>query len=226
MIAGTLRSAGHMVRTPVSTAILALALAGCFGSEATEFPPGLEPLEDNTVPAQQGGAYTETIAYADGEAPNWLWVHGRGYVLAPPAAVWATLQDGELMAAACSTTRHSIEEGVEPDYEYSFRISYVVEEIITIEWDELWRYGTIEGTPTAPELAMIRYQKVYGSELIQRIAGSIQVLATDDPDVTELQLVEHLNAAGGGVADIRGSMQHRFDAVVAVVHGGEPPPCP
>jgi hypothetical protein len=73
---------------------------------------------------------------------------------------------------------------------------------------------------------MIRYQKVFGSELIRLIEGSIQVLATDDPEVTELQFVEHINAAGGGASDMRKSAQHRFDGVAATVRGDAVPACP
>lgn len=202
-----------------------LGLAACFGNTSTDFPEGLEPLEDNTVPEQQGGNYTETLELVDGEDHH-TWVHGRGYFLAPPGPVWEAIQDPELMAAACATSSHSYELLDDPAYELSFLFHYVVEEFITIEWDEQWRYGTIEGTPAEPTLAIVRYQKVFGSELIRLIEGSIQVLATDDPDVTELQLVEHLDAAGGGASDIRASMQHRFDSIAAVVHGDDVPPCP
>lgn len=202
-----------------------LGLAGCFGNTSTAFPEGLEPLEDNTVPEQQGGAYTEALELVDGEDHH-TWVHGRGYFLAPPGDVWEAIHDAELMAAACATSSHTIELEDDPAYELSFVFHYVVEDLITIEWDEQWRYGTIEGTPTDPTLAIVRYQKIYGSELIRLIEGSIQVLATDDPDVTELQLVEHLDAAGGDASDIRGSMQHRFESIAAVVHGDEVPPCP
>lgn len=204
---------------------LALGLAACFGNTSSEFPEGLEPLEDNTVPEQQGGNYTETLELVDGEDHH-TWVHGRGYFFAPPADVWEVIHDPDLMVSACATTSHSWEIVDDPAYELSFLYHYVVEDLITIEWDEQWRYGTIEGTPAEPTLAIVRYQKVYGSELIRLIEGSIQVLATEDPEVTELQLVEHLDAAGGDASDIRASMQYRFDSIAAVVHGGDAPPCP
>ena len=133
----------------VATAALATAaLGGCFGDTTTEFPPGLEPLEDDTAPAQQGGSYTETLTMVDGELTNYTWVHGRGYILADPGTVWAASKDVDVMASACSTDTYSAEVGVEPEYEYGFRISYEVDQVITIAWDELWRYGTIEGTPS------------------------------------------------------------------------------
>jgi hypothetical protein len=204
--------------------VLGVALAGCFGNESTSFPPGLEPLEDNTAPTQDGDV-EQAIAFVDGDNGNWAWVHGRGYLAGAPGAVWETLKDAELMAAICSTDSYSAEAGVEPDYEHSFQLSYFVDDVINIEWDELWRYGTVEGTPEAPALGMIRYQKVWGSELIYTLEGSIQLHAVD-PEITELQFIEHLAAAGGDRADMRQSMQQRFDSVIAVLAGGVAPPCP
>ena len=212
-----------MKRTAVAALLL---LAGCFGNESTEFPPGLEPLEDNAVPPHEGDDYAEAIGFADGETGDYTWVHGRGYVLAEPYSVWAALQTPELMAAVCSTDTHAIEVGSEPDYELSFQVSYEVHKVITVAWDESWRYGTIVGTREEPELGMVRYQKVYGSTLIDILEGSIQLHATPDPDVTELQFVEHLSGAGGSVEDMQIAMQHRFDAVVATMHGAEQPTCP
>jgi len=200
-----------------------LLCAGCFGNTTSAFPPGLEPLEDNTA-AGQDGEYTETLAFEEGE-DDYIWVHARGYVLAPPGDAWAALHDAELMAS-CATDSHSFDVEDDPAYELSFVYHYVVEQVLTIAWDEQWRYGTIAGTQAAPELAIVRYQKVFGSELISLIEGSIQVLATDDPEVAELQWIEHLSALGGGSADMRASMQHRFEAIAAVARDDEPPPCP
>jgi hypothetical protein len=205
---------------------VAMLLASCLGNESTAFPPGLEPLEDNTAPRQDGGAIEPGIEFVDGDNGSWAWVHGRGYLAGTPAEVWATLKDPELMAAVCSTDSHSFETGVEPDYEHSFELSYFVDDVINIEWDELWRYGTIEGTQAAPALGMVRYQKVWGSELIYTLEGSIQLHALEAAGFTEVQFVEHLAAAGGDLSDIRQSMQQRYDSVVSVLAGGVAPPCP
>jgi hypothetical protein len=208
----------HVTRLAALAALLA---TGCFGNESTEFPAGLEPLEENTAPEPDGG-----IAFASGDNGSYAWVHGRAIVAAEPAAVWAVIQTPEMMAAVCATDSHSIELDVEPDYELSFQVSYHVDEIVNVSWDELWRYGTIEGTTAMPTLGMVRYQKVYGSSLIDLLEGSIQLHATDDPAVTAIEFVEHLAGAGGTIEDMTASMQHRHDTVLAVVGGGEQPPCP
>lgn len=202
----------------------AALLCGCFGNTSTEFPAGLEPLEDNLVPTRADPV--ETLDFLDGDNGNYAWVHARAWMFLEPAAAWDAFKDPELMAAVCSTDAHTVEVAVEPDYEQSFQLSYQVDEVINVAWDELWRYGTIEGTPDAPTFAMIRYQKVYGSELITVLEGSIQLHATADPQVIELEMIEHLAAAGGSVDDMRGSMQHRFDSVAAAVRGEALPVCP
>jgi hypothetical protein len=206
-------------------ALALVTVVGCFGNDTTHFPAGLEPLEDDTAPAQQA-PYTEGLAMVDGDNGSYTWLHGRGYLRLPPAEVWATAKDPELMATVCSTDAHMVMLDTDPAYEEVFDVHYTVDQVITVEWDEQWRYGTVEGMVAMPMLAMIRYQKVFGSELIRLIEGSIEVLATDDPDVTEVQFIEHINAAGGGVADMRKSMQHRFDAIAAVARGDAVPACP
>ena len=205
-------------------AVLTLG-TGCFGSSATEFPAGLEPLEDNSAPAQQGGSPQEDLALVHGR-DGYTWAHGRAYLHAAPAAVWAVIKDAELLGPTCALDSHSIIENSEPDYEYSFQLHSVVESTLTVEWDEAWRYGTVLGTPEAPELAMIRYQKTYGSDFIYLIEGSIQVLATAAPEITELELIEHVDALQVSTDDIEGSMTERFGKVVAVLHGTELPGCP
>lgn len=211
---------------PMPTRIHAVGVlvlcGGCFGNTSTVFPEGLEPLEDNLVPARD----TIGIDFVDGDNGSYAWVHGRAWVAAAPADAWMATKDADVMAAVCSTDSHAIAPDVEEGYELSFQISYQVDELITVAWDELWRYGTIEGVPEDPIFGMVRYQKVYGSELISTLEGSIQIHATDDPGITEIELIEHLAAAGGTLSDMRASMQYRFDSLAAVATGGTPPPCP
>ena len=56
--------------------------------------------------------------------------------------------------------------------------------------------------------------------------GTIQVLATTDPGVSELVFVEHLDAVMAGPSDVIEGVQHNYDALVATAHGNPIPPCP
>jgi hypothetical protein len=200
--------------------------AGCFGNSVTEFPPGLEPLEDDTV-AKQQAPYTETIAMEDQPFTTFHAVHARGYVLAPPATVWAVSKNPDVMDAACQATRHNATVGDEPTYEYSFDMHYEVDEVITVAWDEQWRFGTIDGTAEMPARAIVRYQKVSGTDFIKILEGSIQYYAVaDDPNVTMVEYVEHVNAQSSSTSDTHNSFTQRFAATVAQAHGQPIPSCP
>lgn len=208
---------------PRAVAAAVLVLAGCQDNVATPFPPGLEPLDDNAV-GDATGAPTEVLRSktVSGEHVN---VHGRGYVLVAPATLWALTKQPAAMMARCSTDEQQITEANDPAYEFSFLVHYIVRDILTVEWDDQWRYGVVEGTSDAPLLGMIRHQKTQGSDFITVSEGTIQVLATDDADVSELAFVEHLDAVSGDAGDVLAGMQHNYDALVALAHGSLIPPC-
>jgi hypothetical protein len=201
-----------------------LFAAGCQDDVTTEFPAGLEPLEENAAPEPAGGPSSEELSMVSSDGEH-KWVHGRGYIQAPPMDVWAATKDPEHVAG-CDTTSHSAMVGVEPDYEYGFQMHYYVDDILDVEWDELWRYGTIEGVADAPIFTIVRYQKVFGSDFITTLEGSAIIRATDVPGRTEVELIEHLTAVGGSVDNMKHSTQHRYDTLLAVVHGRDIPACP
>lgn len=210
----------------------ALALTACLGSSTTEFPPGLEPLEPNTAPTPQGGPAAEELALVEGTAyhpgldRDYIFVHGRGQLRASPGQVWRALKDGERLSSSCRISAWTVTENIDDTYEYSFEVANSVDDVVTVSWEEEWRFGTVEGTPEAPELAMVRYQKTYGSDFIYLIEGSIQALATDDPEVTTVEFIEHLAALGGAASDIRSTMERRFALLAAAVHDDPTPACP
>lgn len=194
----------------------ALAAAGAGGcNTSTEYPPGLEPLEDNTAPDPAGLDQLSTVG---GNTPDFAFGHGRGWIDAPAGAVWAALKDPEVVVSWRQTDRHTATPMPDPMYELRFELHYEVDNVITVSWDEDWRYGTLEGTPDAPELALTRYQKVYGTVYIDLIEGSITVTPRDD-GTTELALIEHVKASQGGSNEIITTMQDRFASVLARVRG-------
>ncbi len=199
---------------------VALAAAGCQDDISTPFPEGLEPLEDNQIAEQPDGPFVETLRIESSDT-DMIRIHARGFVLVPPADLWAAAKTPEANASICSTTEHSITPDNEPRFESSFLIHYVVRAFLTVEWDDQWRFGRI-----TDELGMIKHQKVKGSDFIVFSAGTIQVLATVDPGISELVFVEHLDAVSGSEADVVEGVQHNYDALVATAHGLPIPPCP
>ncbi len=214
---------------PISFALLlammaASTTAACYDNVSTEFPAGLEPLEENAAPTQTGATYSETLALVEGD-DDYMWVHGRGYVNAPAARVWAALKNPETMVGGCAVDSYSITPDVEPAYEFSFEAHYVRNEIITVEWQNNFRYGTIEGVAETPEFALIRYQKTFGNEVISLIEGSVQ-LHQLSADVTELQYIEHLSAIRATTGDMKASMKQRFAKALAEAHDEPLSVCP
>lgn len=199
---------------------VALLLAACQDNIATPFPEGLEPFEDNLVAPEPDGPFVETLRTAT-SSQDFIRVYARGFVLASPADMWAAAKSPTPNLSTCKTDEQRVTVGTAPEYEYSYTIHYTVHEVLTVEWDDEWRYGTIDET-----LGMIRHQKVQGSDFITLSEGSIQVLATADPGVTELAFVEHLDAVSASSGDVLQGVQHNYDALVATVHGNPIPPCP
>jgi len=197
-----------------------LACMGCQHDVKSPFPPGLEPLEDNPVP-EQSAPYTETLATAVGSGSE-VQIYARGYVLADPATVWAATQTPQAVVATCTTDAQSFTIDDEPQYEFSFIVSYTVNEVLTVQWDDQWRYGTIDADPF---FGMIKHQKIDGSSFITTSEGTIQV--TDaGAGATEVAIVEHLQAVAGSSDDVLKSTNHVFASIVAVAHDASIPPCP
>ncbi len=188
--------------------------------ETTKFPPGLQPLETNTAELP---ATPDTVITVTGENDQWTWGHGRALISAPAAAVWRALKDPNVVASRRQTDKYSFTLTSDPTYEFSFQLHYEVDKILTVTWDEDWRYGTIRGTPDDPQLAIIRNQKTFGSSFIDLIEGSITVLPHGASE-TEVQFIEHVNALQADQGNIRTTIQDQVTAIVAVSHGQPLPP--
>jgi hypothetical protein len=197
-----------------------LLLAACQDDIATPFPPGLEPLEDNAVAALPDGPFDETLRFKTSDT-DIIRVYARGFVRLPLATLWAAAKSPTPNVSTCRTDERMVMEGNEPQYEYSFLVHYIVHDILTVEWDDQWRFGQV-----TDDLAMIRHQKIQGSDFVRLSEGTIQVLATSDPEVSELAFVEHLDAVTATTSDVTQGVQHNYDALVAVAHGTPIPPCP
>jgi hypothetical protein len=213
-----------LYRSPHVVLFVAGALGGfgCQHDIHTGFPEGIEPLEPNPIPEPSSGPYTETIAL-QADDTGYIHVYGRGFVLADPATVWAAAKNPPAIIAVCSTDQQTVTVGDEPQYEYSFQVGYSVQELVTVTWDDDWRFAVIDGSDADYDLAMIAHQKVDGSSFITRSEGTVTFTPPADgtPNVTELSYVEHLDSVGGDDAAVEENMQHSFDSIVSLAHGGQ-----
>jgi hypothetical protein len=204
-------------------ALWLLALVGCQDDISTPFPPGLEPFEDDAEAGALEAPVTEGLTTRSVD-DDFIRVYGRGLIFASPATVYAVAHDPAVMVAVCSTTSQTTEVGNDPAYDLSFLVHYFVDDILNVEWDDQWRGDVVVGTVEDPELVQIKHQKIEGSDFISLSEGTVQLLATDDPDVTELRFVEHLDAIMASEADVILGMQSNFERLLAVSHGDPIPP--
>lgn len=223
---GGIRRAPHeraLVVPSVLVVVAAAAVAGCFGNERTTFPPGLEPLEENTAPlpeALDGDPYPETIVYAKGETDNYSWAHGRGYIHASIGRTWEAFRDIEVIVDDPSVDSWSTTENVEEGYDFSYRIRNVVHDVITVEFDITWRQSAVGGSVQDPDTVGIAYQKTWGTEFIEMLRGSIVLRPVTD-DVTEVDMVEHLDGYGRDANTVVDYFDDVYGDAVAHVHAGE-----
>lgn len=205
--------------------LLTAAVGACQHGITTPFPPGLEPLEDNQVPDTDSTDEVLRTVTVDNQKLT-ADVHGRGIVHLSPTALWPLTKNPPAMAARCSTDEQHYTENDEPDFEYSFLVHYVVHNVLTVEWDDSWRYGVVDGTDDDVRTGMIKHQKTEGSSFISKSEGTVEVLPTSDPDTSELAFVEHLDALSGSPSDLVAGMQANYDALIALEYGQPIPPCP
>jgi hypothetical protein len=201
-------------------ALAIIVLAACQDDIATPFPPGLEPLEDNAVAPRADGPFDETLRIQTTNN-DLIRVYARGFVTVPFTTLWTAAKASAPNVSVCKTDERIVTEANEAQYEYSFLVHYIVHDFVTVEWDDQWRFGLV-----TDELAMIRHQKIQGSDFLRLSEGTIQVLATSDPNVSELAFVEHLDAVSATEADVVEGVQHNYEALVAVAHRAPLPPCP
>lgn len=211
-------------RAARTASLLLLAIPGSLavacGDNLTPLPEGLTELEPNQASPSPLGQ----IQFVDGE-DDYLWLHGRASLVADVAVVWDGLQVAERVVAICSINRYRITPIADPLYDFSFTSDNEVDNVLTVDWQETWRFGTLRDDALGSQ-RRIRYQKTQGSSFISLIEGELDLTTEASTGVVEISLIEHLKAIGGGIADMKQSMQRRFDIMVALAEGAPLPLCP
>ena len=201
----------------------ALFLLQACGSTETVFPPGLEPIGDLKVSRDDTSeANLEEGLLLEAGIDEDIWVHARGYVHAGVADVWGALQDERVFIDRRAVSEYSIEWDTEPEYDVSFLVSQSVEDILTVEYDVGWRHGVAGGTIEAPEALAIRFQKVSGTSLIERMEGSIVVLEVQE-GISEVQFQEHMETPLPDTSDLESYIQDLYTEILLFVKGSPLP---
>lgn len=192
--------------------LTSLLLGGC--SRATEFPPGVEPLEPLAVTRHDPGEQGYNMASGDDGV---VWAHLHGHVHTDIVSVWRAFQEPAVVVDRRRVSEFSTTSDVEEGYDFSIAIDQTVSDIITVQYVLTWRHLAL-GRSDPPNDVAMRWQKTEGSSLINNITGSV-VLTQIDEDVTEITMMEHLDAPMTATDDVESLLGDIFNDVVSHTSG-------
>ena len=209
------------VLVPIATALLGCSL---FEDDPPEFPPGLEPIEENTAswPEPEGDEpYPETLDLVTGEDDGVAWAHARGWLHAWPAETWEALEVCTVLVDQRRVTEWSCDDE-DPVYDVAIVVHNTVVDLITLDFDIRWDEGVVEGDAQAPEVVGARFEKTEGSDLIDLMIGSV-VLLDEADGVTGVEIIERLDAATTGEDEVAQFVGDLWADLLAFVRGQDLP---
>jgi len=175
-----------------------LLLIACRSDDAIDFPSRLAPLDDdNLAPYPEPIAasdHPEAIALVGGETDEHYWAHGRAWVHASVDEVWAAARDIEVCVDRRAVEEYSVTRDTVPEFEYSYTIHNLVRDVVTVEYDITWVHEQQAGDVDRATRVVAQFDKTDGTGFIDLLAGSVLLIEVE-PDLTEVQLIEHLDAA-------------------------------
>jgi len=186
-----------------------------------EFPPGLEPLETNTATLPEGtpqDPHPEELDLLSGEEGGTYWVHAMGYVHADLNRTWTFLRTPDVDVDRRQVASWTVEEDADPEFDDGYIIHNQVTDPVPVEFDIRWDHGLIDDIEGVPYLTSARFEKVAGTVFIDQLIGSVLLERVTD-EVTSVDIVEHLRAAGGNVEQIETAVSDLYASVVACANG-------
>ena len=195
---------------------------------SSSFPDIIEPIEELRIDAPAGtdsDPYPEDFVMLSSDEGEYAWVHLRGYIKTDMAQAWSAIRSDLVYINHRSVTEYSVEELELPEYDYAYLVHNFSENIVDVEFDNEWRHAAVEGTVDSPERVAIRWQKIAGTEFIQMMEGSIQIVAVPDgrKDVVEVQVIEHLTATLDQEGKIIEFVSDLYERWRLYVHGEDLP---
>lgn len=183
----------------------------------------LSPLEPNRAPLPEGTAddpFPETLSIVSGGEGKAWWAHGRGYVHASPADVWAAARVPEVGVDRRAVAEWSVTYDPVDTLDASYRVQNVVHDVVTVEYELWWRHELQAGTAVEPELVVARWDKTTGTMFIDELAGSLVLTpVADDPTVTEVDLIQQFEAPMRDDSTMVAFLEDFHASLVAAAHG-------
>lgn len=194
---------------------------GCDSIVVSDFTDDMvHEFEQNTATLPAATAedeFPEVMTLVQQDSDPFDFVHGRGYIHAPIAKVWAAMQTPEVVVDRRKVASFTVTTDVEMGFDVSFRIHNVVHDFVTIEFENTWRQIAAEGTVEEPTRVICNYRKTWGSSFIDLMEGAV-TLTVVTPDVTEFAIVEHLDATAADSDEIASASRDMYASVVAASH--------
>ena len=200
--------------------LAAVAILAACGKSAPPPPPGLGPIDDLTVadPAPVGGdAHPEALSLVSGSTAEFDFAHGHGFVKAGLADVWSALKAPAVVVDRRKSVWTSA-PAMDATAPVAFTVHNTVHDVVTVDFDVLWREGALSGRTESPDAIGVRGEKTAGTTLIQSLVDSFIVRPIDDATST-IDVVCHVSSAGNGRADCEQYVKDAYASVVARVHG-------
>ena len=210
-----------MLRRSLTLSSLLVLHASCQSDITSPFLEGLQPVEAVTVPPPAATAtdpHPEVFHTTNGTVDAWGWAQGSGYVHGSISAVYAALRDPAVTADRRKISSFTATQDVDPIYPFSYRVHNVINTVVTVEFDEDWHLGPLEGNDAAPTVVTARYQKVMGTSFISLMEGDIIARYVDD-NTTAVEMMRHVQSIGNGASDEDLYEHDVYDSIVARVHG-------
>jgi hypothetical protein len=190
------------------------------GRDAEARALALAPLEPNQADWPTGAEpYPEELSIVSGGDSDLWWADARGYVQAPIGDVWAAALDPEVGVDRREVDEWSYEDQPDDGLDAVYLVHITVHDVITVNYDLLWKHEVQEGTADDPTKVVAVWSKVDGTSFIDILQGSLVLRAVDGQDVTQVELEEELKAALRDDATLVAYLQDFFDSLVAASHG-------
>lgn len=177
--------------------MIVLSIVACLSSEqiSKEFPIILDPLEDIRVGLPEGNGYPEEIVVLSEDTDEYAWVHARGYLHVSVEEAWTAVRNDLVYVNQRTVDAYTVTEIDSEDYDYIAVVENEVQDIVPVAFTNEWRHvGNLNDKSDVSDV-VIRWQKVEGTEFIQLMEGSVEILPVEGEDsVVEIRIIEHLKA--------------------------------
>ena len=201
-------------------------VTGCFGNSSTPFiveGEVLEPLRDSRASWPDNDEGWVFKKGSNDDSPGWC--DANGFINAPLDEVWQALMHEDVVVERARVDEWSKvgscdAEPFEECFDFFTHMSVMGVDIDTIV---TWRYDVQTWDGDTPLSMVVRYQKSWGSDVIDRNTGSLTLEAIDE-QTTRVEYVGEIETWGSDDSDAMESYARSLVADLEAFVEGRPLP--